>query len=223
MGCEGPQCPSTLGLIKRPRKQPPSPSASSAVHTEIKTMSSVSANMVLISPVCPRAPTLRGGKALQSQRDREETWRDRPSRSATTLTAPSLHFRFRGADPELQASLPPSGRHSRERAATRKSRGPKARARPGLARVGKPGRSEDGGVVAAALRPRQCVTCSPSPIAYLTLEPCHTVAGLHPHPRLRGRKVRPPRAERQGLGARPGPGLGEPSRGVLGRWLNQPL
>lgn len=114
------------------------PSASSAVHTEIKTMSSVSANMVLISPVCPRAPTLRGGKALQSQRDREETWRDRPSRSATTLTAPSLHFRFRGADPELQASLPPSGRHSRERAATRKSRGPKARARPGLARVGKP-------------------------------------------------------------------------------------
>lgn len=53
------------------------PSASSAVHTEIKTMSSVSANMVLISPVCPRAPTLRGGKALQSQRDREETWRDR--------------------------------------------------------------------------------------------------------------------------------------------------
>lgn len=115
------------------------PSASSAVHTEIKTMSSVSANMVLISPVCPRAPTLRGGKALQSQRDREETWRDRPSRSATTLTAPSLHFRFRGADPELQASLPPSGRHSRERAATRKSRGPKARARPGLARVGKPG------------------------------------------------------------------------------------
>lgn len=123
MGCEGPQCPSTLGLIKRPRKQPPSPSASSAVHTEIKTMSSVSANMVLISPVCPRAPTLRGGKALQSQRDREETWRDRPSRSATTLTAPSLHFRFRGADPELQASLPPSGRHSRERAATRKSRG----------------------------------------------------------------------------------------------------
>lgn len=97
------------------------PSASSAVHTEIKTMSSVSANMVLISPVCPRAPTLRGGKALQSQRDREETWRDRPSRSATTLTAPSLHFRFRGADPELQASLPPSGRHSRERAATLRS------------------------------------------------------------------------------------------------------
>lgn len=175
-----------------------------------------------LARLSPRSHPPRGESTPEPERP-EETWRDRPSRSATTLTAPSLHFRFRGADPELQASLPPSGRHSRERAATRKSRGPKARARPGLARVGKPGRSEDGAVVEAALRPRQCVTCSPSPIAYLTLEPCHTVAGLHPHPRLRGRKVRPPRAERQRLGARPGRGLGEPSRGVLGRWLNQPL
>lgn len=59
--------------------------------------------------------------------------------------------------------------------------GPKARAGPGLARLGKPVPSEDGGVVAAS-RPRQCVGCSPSLIACLTLEPCHAVAGLHPQP-----------------------------------------
>lgn len=51
------------------KEQPLSPSASSAVHTEIKTMSSVSANMVLISLVCAGAPTLHGGSAPKPERD----------------------------------------------------------------------------------------------------------------------------------------------------------
>lgn len=53
---------------QRSKKQPPSPSASSAVHTEIKTMSNVSANMVLISLVRPCAPTLHGGSTQEAER-----------------------------------------------------------------------------------------------------------------------------------------------------------
>lgn len=149
------------------KKQPSSPSASSAVHTEIKTMSSVSANMVLILA----RPSLRShpsrGEALKRQRDREETWRDRHSRSTTTLTARSPHFRFRGTDPELHVPLLLCGYLSRKKAASRKFRGLKARAGPSLARVGNTVRSEDGGVVERILL-RWCVSCSPSPLAYLT-------------------------------------------------------
>lgn len=158
------------------KKQPPSPSASSAVHTEIKTMSSVSANMVLISVVRPCAPTLHGGSTQKPERrgrDGEETSRERPSRSTTTLTARNLHFRFRGTEPELHLSFSPCGHLSRKTAATRKSRGLKARTRPSLARVGDAVSSEDGGVVEGSPPPR-CVNCSPSPIAYLNTRtlPC---------------------------------------------------
>lgn len=130
-------------------------------------MSSVSANMVLILA----RPSLRShpsrGEALKRQRDREETWRDRHSRSTTTLTARSPHFRFRGTDPELHVPLLLCGYLSRKKAASRKFRGLKARAGPSLARVGNTVRSEDGGVV-ERLPLRWCVSCSPSPLAYLT-------------------------------------------------------
>ena len=64
--------PFPRGLITRQKNQPLSPSASRAVHTEIKTMSSVSANIVLISrrfTLC--TPTLHG-EVLDSQEKRSE-------------------------------------------------------------------------------------------------------------------------------------------------------
>lgn len=54
----------------------------------------------------PRSHPPRGESTPQSRRDREETWRDRPSRSTTTLTVPRLHFRFRVSDTELLCFAP---------------------------------------------------------------------------------------------------------------------
>ena len=64
--------PFPRGLITGQKNQLLSPSASRAVHTEIKTMSSVSANIVLISrrfTLC--TPTLQG-EALDSEGKRSE-------------------------------------------------------------------------------------------------------------------------------------------------------
>lgn len=77
---------------QRSKKQPPSPSASSAVHTEIKTMSNVSANMVLISLIRPCAPTLHGGESTQEA--------ERPGRD---FAGPTLeeHSNFDSTDSTL--------------------------------------------------------------------------------------------------------------------------
>lgn len=137
-----PLCPSTLSLIERLRYSP-SPSASSAVHTEIKTMSSVSANMVLISLVRAGAPTLHGGSAPKPARDLDKP--SRGPRNTTTLTVRRPRFCFRDTDPELQVSRLLCGRLYWKKA-TRKSRRLKRALRPGLARVGSSVPWEDGGV-----------------------------------------------------------------------------
>lgn len=88
-------------------KQPLSPSARRAVHTEIKTMSSVSANMVLIFalPLLHSHPP--GGKRSQEPAKNETTTttslalRTAQQRSDSRET----HFRFRGT-PAPEALFP---------------------------------------------------------------------------------------------------------------------
>lgn len=121
-----PGTPPQRGQFKR-QAAAPSPSARRAVHTEMNTMSSVSANMVLISPFRLRTPT-RGGGALHSRgkgSEKRPPWTSGPPRTAATLTARALHFRFRGT--ALEGLLPDGA------AAARTRRNP-GRALAGLAR-----------------------------------------------------------------------------------------
>lgn len=86
------------------------PSASSAVHTEIKTMSSVSANMVLISLVRPCAPTLHGGSTQKPER------RGRDFAGATLEVSRSRSpHRRRSRSPRRHRSTSPSPSRLKER------------------------------------------------------------------------------------------------------------
>lgn len=64
--------PPQRGQFKR-QAAAPSPSARRAVHTEMKTMSSVSANMVLIVHFRLRTPTRGGGRAPQPRERQRKT------------------------------------------------------------------------------------------------------------------------------------------------------